>query len=213
MDFISEELLTYAAKNSQEEPQILQDLTRETHQKILFPRMLTSPLQGRFLSMLSKLVTPQKVLEVGTYTGYSALCFAEGLDDNGIIDTLDKNEELVDFQRKYFDRSGYGKRINQHLGDALEIIPTLEAGYNLCFLDADKANYINYFELIIPKMKRGGLILVDNVLWSGKVLREAKKNDIDTRTLQEFNERLANDSRVESVLLPLRDGITISRVL
>lgn len=213
MDFISEELLIYATKNSQKEPQILQDLTRETHQKILFPRMLTSPLQGRFLSMLSKLIMPKRVLEIGTYTGYSTLCFAEGLDKNGMIDTIDKNEELLDFQRKYFDLSGYGKQIKQHLGDALKVISNLKSRYDLCFLDADKSNYINYFELVLPKMKSGGVILTDNVLWSGKVLKKAEENDLDTSVLQDFNKLLAKDSRIESVLLPIRDGLTISRVL
>lgn len=213
MDFISSGLLDYVTKHSNEEPQILKDLTRETYQKVLLPRMLSGPLQGRFLSVLSKIIRPKKILEIGTYTGYATLCLAEGLAPNGIIDTLDKNEELLDFQRKYFNRSGYGDQINQHLGNAIDIIPKLSSDYDFVFLDADKTNYINYFELIIPKMNSGGVILSDNVLWSGKVIKEADVKDKDTQVLQEFNKLLATDTRVESVLLPLRDGLTISRVI
>lgn len=213
MDFISSGLLDYVTKHSNEEPQILKDLTRETYQKVLLPRMLSGPLQGRFLSVLSKIIRPKKILEIGTYTGYATLCLAEGLAPNGIIDTLDKNEELLDFQRKYFNRSGYGDQINQHLGNAIDIIPKLSSDYDLVFLDADKTNYINYFELIIPKMNSGGVILSDNVLWSGKVIKEADVKDKDTQVIQEFNKLLATDTRVESVLLPLRDGLTISRVI
>ena len=157
MDFISSGLLDYVTKHSNEEPQILKDLTRETYQKVLLPRMLSGPLQGRFLSVLSKIIRPKKILEIGTYTGYATLCLAEGLAPNGIIDTLDKNEELLDFQRKYFNRSGYGDQINQHLGNAIDIIPKLSSDYDFVFLDADKTNYINYFELIIPKMNSGGV--------------------------------------------------------
>jgi predicted O-methyltransferase YrrM len=213
MDFISSGLLDYVTKHSNEEPQILKDLTRETYQKVLLPRMLSGPLQGRFLSVLSKIIRPKKILEIGTYTGYATLCLAEGLAPNGIIDTLDKNEELLDFQKKYFNRSGYGDQINQHLGNAIDIIPKLSSDYDFVFLDADKTNYINYFELIIPKMNSGGVILSDNVLWSGKVIKEADVKDKDTQVLQKFNKLLATDTRVESVLLPLRDGLTISRVI
>lgn len=213
MDFISSGLLDYVTKHSNKEPQILKDLTRETYQKVLLPRMLSGPLQGRFLSVLSKIIRPKKILEIGTYTGYATLCLAEGLAPNGIIDTLDKNEELLDFQRKYFNRSGYGDQINQHLGNAIDMIPKLSSDYDLVFLDADKTNYINYFELIIPKMNSGGVILSDNVLWSGKVIKEADVKDKDTQVIQEFNKLLATDTRVESVLLPLRDGLTISRVI
>ena len=212
MDFISEELLDYVTKNSHDEPNILKELTRETYQKVLLPRMLSGALQGRFLSMLSKLTSPKRILEIGTYTGYATLCLAEGLAKGGSIDTLDKNEELFDFQRKYFDRSGYGYQIEQHLGNAIDIIPDLESGYDLVFLDADKTNYLNYFELVLPKMNSGGVILSDNVLWSGKVIKQADSKDKDTQVLQEFNQLLATDPRIESVLLPLRDGLTLSRV-
>jgi len=212
MEFISEALADYVIANSQSEPKILKDLARETHQKVLLPRMLSGTLQGRFLSMLSKLITPKRILEIGTYTGYATLCLAEGLASGGEIDTIDKNEELLDFQRKYFDRSGFGTQIHQHLGNAIDLIPNLKNDYDLVFLDADKSNYLNYFELVLPKTRSGGLILSDNVLWSGKVTQKADSDDKDTQVLQKFNKLLASDPRVESVLLPLRDGLTLSRV-
>ncbi|MGB2306078.1 MAG: O-methyltransferase [Flavobacteriaceae bacterium] len=212
MEFISEVLADYVIANSQSEPKILKDLARETHQKVLLPRMLSGTLQGRFLSMLSKLITPKRILEIGTYTGYATLCLAEGLASGGEIDTIDKNEELLDFQRKYFDRSGFGTQIHQHLGNAIDLIPNLKNDYDLVFLDADKSNYLNYFELVLPKTRSGGLILSDNVLWSGKVTQKADSDDKDTQVLQKFNKLLASDPRVESVLLPLRDGLTLSRV-
>jgi len=212
MEIISEKLANYVTNNSQKEPEILTDLARETHQKVLLPRMLSGTLQGRFLSMLSKLISPERILEIGTYTGYATLCLAEGLADKGEIDTIDKNEELVDFQRKYFDRSGFGKQIHQHLGNAIDLIPDLKNEYDLVFLDADKSNYLNYFELVLPKTRPGGLILSDNVLWSGKVTQQVDPKDKDTQVLQKFNKLLANDPRVESVLLPLRDGLTLTRV-
>ena len=192
MEFISNALYDYVVAHSQEEPPLLADLTRQTHLKVLQPRMLSGPLQGRFLSVLTKLLQPKKILEVGTFTGYATLCLAEGLPKDGLIDTLDKNEELVDFQRSFFDRSPWGKQIHQHCGDAtLTIIPTLEGEYDLVFLDADKKNYLNYLELLLPKIKPGGLLLSDNVLWSGKVLEETQKNDRDTAVLKEFNQKLA----------------------
>jgi len=212
MEFISEILADYVKANSQSEPEILTNLARETHQKILLPRMLSGTLQGRFLSMLSKLIAPKRVLEIGTYTGYATLCLAEGLVNGGEIDTIDKNEELMDFQRKYFDRSGFGTQIHQHLGNAIDLIPNLKHDYDLVFLDADKTNYPNYFELVLPKTRSGGLILSDNVLWSGKVTQKADPKDKDTQVLQKFNKLIASDPRVESVILPLRDGLTLSRV-
>ncbi|NBU80826.1 MAG: O-methyltransferase [Flavobacteriaceae bacterium] len=212
MHFLSDELDNYVTLHSQDEPELLAQLNKETHQKILQPRMLSGHFQGRVLSMLSKIIHPTNILEVGTYTGYATLCLAEGLAENGTIDTLDIEEELVDFQRKYFDRSSWGNQITQHLGDALEIIPTLNKKYDLVFIDADKENYINYFHLILPMMNKGGIILSDNVLWSGKVLEEVKVNDITTKVLLEYNQLLKDDKRVETVLLPIRDGLTISRV-
>ncbi|WP_313807965.1 O-methyltransferase [Flavobacterium sp.] len=213
MHFISEALEDYVALHSENEPELLARLNKETHQKILQPRMLSGHFQGRFLSMISKLTRPSAILEIGTYTGYAALCLAEGLTENGTLDTIDNNEELYDFQRKYFDESAWGKQIQQHLGSALDIIPTLNKKFDLVFIDADKENYINYFNMIVPMMNKGGLILSDNVLWSGKVLEEVKANDKSTKVLLEYNELLKNDTRVETVLLPIRDGLTMSRVL
>lgn len=211
MEFIASKLYDYVVAHSQEEPPLLAELSRQTHLKVLQPRMLSGPLQGRFLSVLSKLLAPQNILEVGTFTGYATLCLAEGLPKDGRIDTLDKNEELVDFQRYFFDRSAWGKQIHQHCGDAMEIIPSLDHEYDLVFLDADKKNYLNYLEQLLPKIKTGGLLLSDNVLWSGKVLETTKKNDRDTAVLKEFNAALANHPALETVLLPLRDGLTLSR--
>ena len=212
MHFLSEELDTYVTLHSQDEPELLVQLNKETHQKILQPRMLSGHFQGRVLSILSKIIHPTNILEVGTYTGYATLCLAEGLAENGTIDTLDNEEELFDFQRKYFDKTNWAKQITQHLGDALDIIPTLSKKYDLVFIDADKENYINYFHLIVPMMNKGGIILSDNVLWSGKVLEEVKQGDITTQILLEYNKLLKEDPRVETVLLPIRDGLTVSRV-
>ncbi len=212
MHFLSEELDTYVTVHSENEPELLAQLNKETHQKILQPRMLSGHFQGRVLSMLSKIIHPTTILEIGTYTGYATLCLAEGLAENGTIDTLDIEEELFDFQRKYFDKSPWASQITQHLGDALEIIPTLDKKYDLVFIDADKENYINYFHLIVPMMNQGGIILSDNVLWSGKVLEEVKSNDITTKIILEYNQLLKEDTRVETVLLPIRDGLTVSRV-
>ena len=213
MHFLSDELDTYVTVHSQDEPELLAQLNKETHQKILQPRMLSGHFQGRVLSMLSKIIHPKTILEIGTYTGYATLCLAEGLAENGTIDTIDNEEELADFQRKYFDKSIWGKQITQHLGDGLDIIPTLTKKYDLVFIDADKENYINYFHLIVPMMNQGGIILSDNVLWSGKVLEELNPKDITTKILLDYNLLLKTDARVETVLLPIRDGLTVSRVL
>lgn len=212
MDFIPQHIDQYASLHSQEEPELLQELFRETWQKALVPRMISGHFQGRVLSMISKLVNPNTILEIGTYTGYSALCLAEGLQARGVIHTIDHNEELFDFQKKYFDRSPYRGRIRQYLGQALEVIPSLDGPFDLVFIDADKANYSNYFSLVIDKMGSGGVILSDNVLWSGKVTEEPSEKDSDTRELIAYNRMLNQDPRVESVLLPIRDGLTISRV-
>jgi predicted O-methyltransferase YrrM len=213
MHFISQELEDYIEQHSQNEPELLVQLNRETYQKVLQPRMLSGHFQGRVLSMLSKLIRPATILEIGTYTGYSALCLCEGLQENGVLHTIDIKEELVDFQRKYFDKSPWGNQIIQHLGDALDSIPNLDLKFDLVFIDADKENYINYFHLIVPMMNKGGIILSDNVLWSGKVLEEVKENDLTTKILLEYNQLLKNDPRVETVLLPIRDGLTVSRVI
>lgn len=213
MHFIPEDLDEYVVQHSENEPELLQRLTRETYQKILQPRMLSGHYQGRLLSMISKLVSPKCILEIGTYTGYSALCLAEGLQPSGELHTIDVNEELVKFQRKYFDKSDYGPLIHQHLGDALEVIPKIGKTFDLVFIDADKSNYVNYFHSIIDLVNPGGIILSDNVLWSGKIIESVKADDIDTKVLVEYNTLLKKDPRVETVLLPIRDGLTLSRKL
>lgn len=212
MEFLSESIIEYCENHSEKEPEYLAKLNRETHQKVLQPRMLSGHYQGRLLSLISKLVNPKNILEIGTYTGYSALCLAEGLQTNGKLHTIDINEELFDFQQKYFQESEFKDQIIQHLGDATKIIPQLNLNFDLVFIDADKPNYPNYFEIIIDKMNPGGLILSDNVLWSGKVLEEVKRNDLSTEALLKYNKMLAEDDRIETVILPLRDGLTLSRV-
>lgn len=213
MHFISPELEDYIEQHSEKEPALLAALNKETYQKILLPRMLSGHFQGRVLSMLAKLIRPVTILEIGTYTGYSALCLCEGMQDGGQLHTIDIKEELVDFQRKHFDKSPWGNQIVQHLGSAIDVIPTLDIKFDLVFIDADKENYLSYWELIVPRMNKGGIILSDNVLWSGKVLEPLQKNDISTQVLLEYNALLKNDPRVETVLLPIRDGLTVSRVL
>lgn len=213
MHFISPELELYVERHSEDEPALLASLHRETYQKFMQPRMLSGHFQGRVLSMLSKLIRPVNILEIGTYTGYATLCLAEGMQENGSIDTIDINEELFDIQKKYFDLSQWEGQISQHLGDALEIIPALNKKYDLVFIDADKDNYLNYWEMILPVMNKGGIILSDNVLWSGKVLDKPDPRDLSTNVLLEYNKKLKEDSRVETVLLPIRDGLTVSRVL
>lgn len=213
MHFISPELENYVEKHSAPEPPLLAELNKETFQKILLPRMLSGHYQGRVLSLLSKLICPEKILEIGTYTGYATLCLCEGLRESGHVHTIDLNEELFDFQRKYFDKSDWGNQITQHLGEALDVIPTLEDTFDLVFLDADKENYLAYFEMIVPKMNRGGIILSDNVLWSGKVVEPANEKDKATQILQQFNIAVNQDSRVETILLPIRDGLTVCRVI
>ncbi len=212
MEFLPQQIDDYAVAHSQDEPELLQQLNRETWQKVLVPRMLSGHFQGRVLAMLSKLVQPKTILEIGTYTGYSALCLAEGLAKDGKLHTIDHNEELVDFQQKYFKKSAYENQIQRYLGDALEIIPTIKENFDLVFIDADKSNYPNYFNLVIEKMNKGGIILSDNVLWSGKVVEKPDANDEDTKVLIAYNTLLKKDKRIETVLLPIRDGLTISRV-
>ena len=211
MNFLPDEIDAYVVRHSQDEPKLLRELNRETNQKVLQPRMLSGHFQGRVLSMLSKLIGPKTILEIGTYTGYSALCLAEGMDPEGVLHTIDVNEELYDIQRRYFDRSKYGSSIIQHIGNALEIIPSLETNFDLVFMDADKENYCNYFELIVDKLNPGGVLLSDNVLWSGKVLGEVEPDDEATAALIKYNDLLYRDRRIETVILPIRDGLTISR--
>jgi len=212
MNFLPEKIDDYVVNHSQKEPEFLQQLNKETWQKVLNPRMLSGGYQGRILAMISKLIQPKNILEIGTYTGYSALCLAEGLQKNGMLFTIDKNEELEDFAKKYFDQSAFNGQIRQLVGNALDIIPTLNQKFDLVFIDADKSNYTTYFKMIIGKMNSGGVILSDNVLWSGKVVEEIEPNDKDTLALLEYNELLNNDDRIETILLPIRDGLSISRV-
>ena len=209
-NFIKTGILEYSEYNSQEEPSLLKELNRETHLKVLNPRMLSGAFQGRLISLISKLINPKKVLEIGTYTGYSALCIYEGLDEKGVIHTIDKNEELVEIQKKYFKKTGDVKKFIQHTGIALDIIPEINETFDLIFLDADKENYINYFNCIINKLNKSGVILADNVLWSGKVI-DKNQQDNTTNILRRFNDMVNNDSRVETILLPVRDGISIIR--
>tara|TARA_B100001778_G_scaffold189820_1_gene156341 strand:- start:790 stop:1428 length:639 start_codon:yes stop_codon:yes gene_type:complete len=211
MIFIDEKILKYSIKNSDPPSNLLNDLERETNLKILQPRMLSGNFQGRFLSFLSKISKPKSVIEIGTYTGYSALCIAEGLDPNGVIHTIDNNEELTYIQNKYFEKSNYRSNIKQYTDDAIKILPKLNITFDFAFIDADKINYINYFEIIIKKMKKGGLIVSDNVLWSGKVLEE-NSQDEETEMLKKFNSMLKKDKRITNLIVPLRDGLSISQV-
>lgn len=212
-EIVNEKIEKYIEAHSQTEPKLLQELNKETWKKVHSPGMLSGHYQGRLLSMISKLTQPKNILEIGTYTGYSALCMAEGMQSDGKLHTIDVNEELYDLQRKYFDRSDYGEVIIQHVGDAKEIIPTIDASFDLVFIDADKRGYRNYVELVLPKMNSGGLIISDNVLWKGKVVEEsAGKADKRTESLQAFNVFMNTHPQLETILLPIRDGLTLSRV-
>ncbi|MBU2525853.1 MAG: O-methyltransferase [Bacteroidetes bacterium] len=214
MHFLSPQLEDYVAKHSEKEPELLRQLHRETLLKVLQPRMISGHFQGRVLSLISKLIQPKNIIEIGTYTGYSALCLAEGLQKEGQLHTIDVNPELVALQQKYFKASGYEHQIVAHLGNALDIIPNIEASFDLAFIDADKLNYSRYFDAIVPKMQKGGVILSDNVLWSGKVLfTTEQKTDKTTQAIIDYNKKLAADPRVETILLPIRDGLTVCRVL
>ena len=213
MHFLSSLLENYIQDSSENEPELLIELSRETHLKVIQPRMITGHFQGRVLSMLSKIINPINILEIGTYTGYSALCLAEGLRKEGQLHTIDINEELTDFQRRYFDKSGFGSQLIQHTGDALQIVPTLNMTFDLIFIDAEKREYPQYFDAVIKKTKPGSIILSDNVLWSGKVVEPLDEKDMATKVLLDYNRMLKNDPRVETVLLPIRDGLTLSRVL
>ncbi len=212
MHFLPEKIDDYVVAHSQQEPDLLKELTKETWQKVLNPRMLSGTFQGRVLAMITKLINPKTILEIGTYTGYSALCMAEGLQEEGMLHTIDKNEELEELQTKYFQKSPYANNIKQYVGKALDIIPTITETFDLVFIDADKSNYSNYFHKVIDKMNSGGIILSDNVLWSGKVTEALDPKDEDTRMLLAYNKLLCEDERIETVLLPIRDGLTISRV-
>lgn len=215
MDFLPQNINDYSEQHTSLESDLLKKLNRDTHVKILQPRMLSGHLQGRYLAEVSYMMRPRRILEIGTYTGYSALCLAEGLVDDGKIITIDVNEELETFTRSFFDESPYADKIDYRIGDAGEIIPTLDEVFDLVFIDADKMNYTKYYNLVFDKVRKGGYILSDNVLWSGKVanIEEGKKIDKDTKNLLDFNKMCHDDPRTENILLPLRDGIMISRKL
>ncbi|MEX1002182.1 MAG: O-methyltransferase [Crocinitomicaceae bacterium] len=211
MEFLPEELEAYIQAHTQDESDELKALNRETWLKEMSPRMLSGHVQGRVLAMLSKMIKPSYVLEIGTYTGYSALCFAEGLAPDGKIITIDRNKELNQILNKYLLSSSYKDQIEVMFGDATEIIPVLADGIDLVFIDADKPNYSNYFDLVIDKVRPGGYILADNVLWSGNVIDESKFEDKSTAAIREFNDKVQQDNRVENVLLTVRDGIMLMR--
>jgi predicted O-methyltransferase YrrM len=211
MNFLDPKLEDYLAQHHTEEPELLARLNRETHLKVLQPRMLSGPLQGRFLAFLSKLLAPKYILEIGTYTGYSALCLAEGLAPDGELHTLELNDELETMALSYFEAAGYSAPIKMHIGDALQSLETLSRPWDLVFIDADKPRYLDYYQKVIEQMPRGGIILADNVLWSGKVLEKPDPNDESTLALLEFNTFVQEDDRVENVLLPLRDGLMCIR--
>lgn len=212
MHFLSEALEKYITDHSEAEPDLLRTLARETYQKIIQPRMITGHYQGRVLSMLSKLIYPQYILEIGTYTGYSALCLAEGLRAGGELHTIEINEELEDIQKRYFDQSPYKTQIIQHIGDATTLVPEMDLVFDLVFIDAGKTEYDTHFENVMAKVRTGSVILSDNVLWSGKVIQPAAPSDKATQALQKYNRKLMEDPRVETVILPVRDGLTLSRV-
>jgi len=209
MEFLPKNIDDYACSHTQNESQILSELNRETWAKVLIPRMLSGHLQGRALSMFSKMIRPKSILEIGTYTGYSAICLAEGLQNNGKLYTIDINEELESMSSSYFKKAGIADKVTQFVGNALEIIPTINDRFDLVFIDADKENYSNYFDIVIDKMLVGGFIIADNVLWSGKVVEKVSDNDSETKALINYNSKIHQSERVENLLLPVRDGLMI----
>ena len=211
MNFLSPELDRYSELNSSPEPTYLQELAAETRNSIEMPQMLSGHVQGRFLSLMSKLLRPKLVLDIGTFTGYSALCMAEGLAPDGILHTIDIKTTLAPMVDRYVRKAGLHQRIHQHLAPASDVIPTIAGNFGLVFIDADKSNYVNYLDQVIDRMEPGGLIIADNVLWSGKVLDQATEHDGDTKGLIAYAHRVKSDPRLESVLLPLRDGLLVSR--
>jgi len=210
-DFVDKKILKYVQNKTSEESKILNDLSRETHLKVLNPRMLSGHYQGRLLSLISKLIKPKSILEIGTYTGYSSLCLLEGLEKKGLLHTIDHNEELLNIQNKFFKRAKVSNRIKQYTGDAKEIIKNLEVKFDLIFIDADKENYPLYYDLVFDKLKSGGIIIADNILWSGKILEKVEKDDYATQSIINFNNKIKNDERVEKIILPIRDGLSLIR--
>ena len=213
MDFLPKEIDAYSLAHTTSETEVLNDLNRQTNIQILQPRMLSGHLQGRVLSMLSNMVQPTNILEIGTYTGYSAICLSEGLKEGGKVVTIDINAELEDFALSYFEKANVSNKIDFRIGNAIDIIPTLQETFDMVFIDADKTNYSNYFDLVIDKLPKGAYIIADNVLWSGKVVQEVEERDMETKAIVEYNQKIQNDSRVENVLFPIRDGLMIARKL
>ena len=213
MEFISQELDDYVCAHSENESDVLNELNRTTHLSVLQPRMLSGHFQGRVLSMLSHMIQPKNILEIGTYTGYSAICLAEGLQENGKLTTIDINEELEDLAKEYIEKAGFKDKIKTVIGDATELIPQMDEEFDIVFIDADKPNYINYYHLAFDKVKKGGYIIADNVLWSGKVLLQSDPADSSTQIIKDYNTLIHNDPRVQEVLLPIRDGLMIARKL
>ncbi len=209
MEFLPKKIEDYALAHTTKESDLLAKLNRETWAKVMIPRMLSGHMQGRILSLFSKIISPKNILEIGTYTGYSALCLADGLNKNGKLHTIDCNEEVMQIANRYFEQSDYAKNIVSHIGDALALIPKLETDFQLVFIDADKENYCNYFDLVIEKLSPGGIIIADNVLWSGKVVE--KEKDTETESLVAFSKKVQQDKRVENILLPIRDGLMVCR--
>jgi caffeoyl-CoA O-methyltransferase len=211
MNLLPNKIESYISDHSTKEDEILYELYRETHLTIMHPRMLSGAIQGQYLQMMAALISAKSILEIGTYTGYSAICMARGMSKDGILHTIDIKEELYDIAHKYFVKAGLEDKIIQHIGNALDIIPNLDESFDLVFIDADKYNYCNYYNLLIEKLRPGGLIIADNVLWAGKVVEEVQENDADTQGLVEFNDLVQNDERVENIILPLRDGLMLIR--
>jgi len=213
MDFLPKEIDVYSVAHTTSETEVLNDLNRQTNIQILQPRMLSGHLQGRVLSMLSHMIQPTNILEIGTYTGYSAICLAEGLKEDGKVVTIDRNAELEDFALSYFEKANVSNKIDFRIGNAIDIIPALKETFDLVFIDADKINYSNYFDLVIDKLPIGAYIITDNVLWSGKVVQKVEEHDMETKAIVDYNEKIHNDPRVENILLPIRDGLMIARKL
>ena len=211
INFIDENILNYSISKSEKESKLLNDLYRETYLKVLNPRMISGHYQGRILSLISKIVSPKKILEIGTYTGYSAICLCEGMDKDGILHTIDNNKELVEIQNKYFKKANLTNKIVQHSGDAKNIIPSIDEEFDIVFIDADKESYPEYYDLIINKVRSGGIIIADNILWSGKILEKVEKDDQATKSIIEFNNKIIEDDRVKNIILPIRDGLNIVR--
>ena len=213
MDFLPKEINAYSVAHTTSETEVLNDLNRQTNIQIFQPRMLSGHLQGRVLSMLSHMIQPTNILEIGTYTGYSAICLAEGLKEDGKVVTIDINAELEDFALSYFEKANVSDKIDFRIGNAIDIIPTLKEKFDLVFIDADKTNYSNYFDLVIDKLPKGAYIITDNVLWNGKVVQQVEERDMETKAIVEYNQKIHNDPRVENILFPIRDGLMIARKL